>query len=124
MDFNPATQTGSILRQWKTAFEERNVEALVALYSAEAFLFGGKPTLAAGVDGIRAYFEALPTVPLLVNLEEQSVQLLAPTVISTGGFVAFRRVNGPAARYRLTLTLVLSGTSWKIASHHASPLPA
>jgi ketosteroid isomerase-like protein len=118
------TPVSALLGGWKRAFEERNVEGLVALYADECFLFGGKPPLFAGLDDIRAYFDGLPAARLLVEFEEQSIWQVAATVIATAGFVAFRRVDGPISRYRITLTLVLADGAWKIVSHHASPVPA
>ncbi|HVZ45820.1 MAG TPA: nuclear transport factor 2 family protein [Ramlibacter sp.] len=124
MDNTPVPAAVSqLLQQWKLAFEARDVDRLAALYTQDAFLFGGKPALSAGRRAIRDYFDSLPAVVLRADFEQQCSGVLAASVISTAGFLSFRREGGLPSRYRLTLALVRIAGEWKIASHHASPCP-
>ena len=122
----PADIVSALQKRWILAFDLRDVEGLVALYSEESCLFGGKPDLSLNRPGIRNYFNALPPVRLRAEFGEQTVVRLAPTVIVSAGFMTFERLDAdpPAAPtpFRITLTVVDTGSDWKIASHHASPV--
>jgi uncharacterized protein (TIGR02246 family) len=122
----PADIVTALQQRWIAAFNQRDVEGLVALYSDESCLFGGKPDLSINRSGIRTYFNALPPVRLRAEFGEQSVVRLAPTVIMSAGFMTFQRLDtDPPATptpFRITLTVVDTGAAWKIASHHASPV--
>lgn len=126
MTDSPANIVSALQQRWTVAFNQRDFEGLVALYADESSLFGGKPELSINPAGVRAYFSALPTVQIQAAFGEQTAVRLAPTVVTSAGFVTFARVDGetPAALYRITFTLVDVGGEWKIASHHASPSPA
>jgi uncharacterized protein (TIGR02246 family) len=116
----------ALQQRWIAAFNRRDVEGLVVLYSEESCLFGGKPDLSINRSGIRTYFNALPPVRLRAEFGEQTVVRLAPTVIMSAGFMTFQRLDTdpPAAPtpFRIMLTVVDTGAAWKIASHHASPV--
>jgi hypothetical protein len=118
----PADIVSALQQRWIVAFNQRDVEGLVALYSEESCLFGGKPDLSLNRSGIRTYFNALPPVRLRAEFGEQTVVRLAPTVIMSAGFMTFERLDTdpPAAPtpFRITLT----GGDWQIAGHHASPV--
>ena len=105
------------------AFGERDVEGLVDLYAEECFLFGSKPALSSGRSGVRAYFGALPDEFRGAEFGAQSARKLGPTVIVSAGFVAFSIVDAASLAYRISLTFVQADGDWKIASHHASPVP-
>ena len=126
MTDTPADIVSALQQRWISAFNQRDVEGLVALYSEESCLFGGKPDLSINRSGIRTYFNALPPVRLRAEFGEQSVVRLAPTVIMSAGFMTFQRLDtDPPATptpFRITLTVVDTGATWKIASHHASPV--
>jgi uncharacterized protein (TIGR02246 family) len=113
----------SLLQRWQAAFNARDIGALVALYSEDACLFGGKPTLSVGRSAVHAYFSALPPVRLQAEFGEQTIVQLAPGVITSAGFITFARMTDPPSGpvpFRITLTIVDSGGTWRIASHHAS----
>jgi hypothetical protein len=122
----PADIVTALQQRWIAAFNQRDVEGLVALYSDESCLFGGKPDLSINRSGIRTYFNALPPVRLRAEFGEQTVVRLAPTVIMSAGFMTFQRLDTdpPAAPtpFGTTLTVVDTGAARKIASRHASPV--
>ena len=113
--------------QWVRSFNARDIEGLVSLYSREACLFGGKPELSFALSGVCAYFSALPPFGLRAEFGENTVVKLSATVINSAGFVTFARAEPTSSeipvRYRLTLTLLEEDGIWKIACHHASPVP-
>jgi uncharacterized protein (TIGR02246 family) len=116
----------ALQQRWIAAFNQRDVEGMVALYSEQSCLFGGKPDLSIDRPGIRNYFNALPPVRLRAEFGEQTVVRLAPTVIMSAGFMTFERLDTdpPAVPtpFRIMLTVVDTGVGWKIAGHHASPV--
>ena len=128
MTDSPANIVSALQQRWTAAFNQRDIEGLVALYADESSLFGGKPELSVNPAGVRAYFSALPAAQVQAEFGEQTAVRLAPTVVTSAGFVTFTLVDGDAPSapmfYRITFTLVDAGGEWKIASHHASPSPA
>jgi hypothetical protein len=96
----PADIVTALQQRWIAAFNQRDLEGLVALYSDESCLFGGKPDLSINRSGIRTYFNALPPVRLRADTDPPA----APTPFGT------------------TLTVVDTGAARKIASRHASPV--
>jgi uncharacterized protein (TIGR02246 family) len=113
----------SLQQRWQAAFNARDIAAIVALYSEDACLFGGKPDLSVGRPAIQAYFNALPPVRLQAEFGEQTIVQLTPSVIMSAGFITFARITDPPTKpvpFRITLTIVDIGGAWQIASHHAS----
>ena len=128
MHNSAATDIVSQVEQnWVRCFGKRDIEGLSQLYSREACLFGGKPELFRTRDGVRSYFSALPTAPLRAEFGERTVLQLSPTVISSAGFMKFCILDAEPSQathpYRITLILVEEDGDWKIAGHHASPVP-
>jgi ketosteroid isomerase-like protein len=94
----PADIVSALQKRWISAFNQRDVEGLVALYSEESCLFGGKPDLSINRPGIRKYFIALPPGHLRAEFGEQTAVRLAPTVIMSAGFMTFAWVKSGSAR--------------------------
>jgi uncharacterized protein (TIGR02246 family) len=121
----PADDVAAVEAKWSSAFAKWDLDALAALYTKDALLFGTAPDLYAGQTGVKEYFAKLPTgVFKAATFSDQHVVRLSSGVITTAGFVTFtREVNGQTSQlpFRISLTLVRQGNAWKIASHHASP---
>lgn len=109
--------------QWADAFNRCDWGALESLYHPEAQLFGGRPSLSEGRLGVRAYFDLVKPGARVVFDESTSTVPHGPDLIVAAGIVDFRREDRPRP-HRLTWTLVRTAGGWRIASHHASPLPA
>lgn len=123
MSETPIEIVAALQRRWMKAFGERDFEALVDLYAEDCFLFGGKPALSSGRAAVRAYFAGLPDEVLHAEFGAQSVRILGSTVIVSAGFVDFSIVDAAPLAYRISLTIAQANGDWKIASHHASPVP-
>ena len=123
----PADIVSELQREWSLLFDQRDIEGLVSLYSRESCLSGGKPDLYFAPSGISTYFSALPPSSLRAQFGESTVVRLSATVINSAGFVTFSRAEPTPSdvlmHYRITLTLVEEDGVWKIACHHASPVP-
>jgi uncharacterized protein (TIGR02246 family) len=113
----------SLQRKWSAALRAGDVPALVALYTADAQLFGNKPDLFTGHSGVRRYFEALPPgTRLCAAFGVRNVSQPAQDVIVSAGYVSFSRegVADSALAFRITFVLARREGEWRIASHHAS----
>lgn len=88
-------------------------------------MYGTQPKLFVGRQGVRQYFEGLPTgVFKSAAFSDQQAVPVAPDVIASAGNVTFTRVvNGQTSELplRITLVLVSRDGAWRIASHHAAP---
>ena len=107
------------LRRWTAAFDRADWSALTSLYTADAHLFGSKPTLYAGSDGVHEYFSQLAPGASVV-FEPPQVAQPGDAVITLATTAKFRRAGEPRP-YRMSWTLLEANGVWRIASHHASP---
>ncbi len=107
------------LRRWTAAFDRADWSALTSLYTADAHLFGSKPTLYAGSDGVHEYFSQLAPGASVV-FEPPQVAQPGDAVITLATTANFRRAGEPRP-YRMSWTLLEANGVWRIASHHASP---
>ena len=119
----PADETiAATLAKWADAFAKIDVDSIAALYSKDALFFGSTPPLYRGVDGVRAYFKALPLKTAKVEFSDVTVVPVGTDVINVAAIASFTLNDAPAPRVlRLTWVLVREGDVWKIISHHASP---
>jgi ketosteroid isomerase-like protein len=123
----PADIVSDLQLKWTLFFNQRDIDGLASLYSRESCLFGGKPDLYVAVSGIHSYFSALPPFGLRAEFGDSTVVKLSTTVINSAGFVTFGKAQPAPSdapmRYRITLALIEEDGAWKIACHHASPVP-
>lgn len=110
----------SLRMQWIDAFNSRDLDRHVRLYTEDAMLFGSDPVLYRGHEGVRTYFGALGPGACVRNYPEPAVVSLLDDVALTAGFVDFAE-GGRLLPYRLTWTLVRRQGNWRIAQHHGSP---
>lgn len=111
------------LTKWADAFAKLDGDAIAALYAKDALFFGSAPPLYKGVDGVKAYFKALPPVSAAkVEFSDLTVAPVGSDVINLAATASFTINNAPTPRVlRLTQVFVREGGTWKILSHHASP---
>lgn len=110
----------SLLSQWIAAFNSRDLDQHMALYKADATLFGAVDALQIGRDAIRAYFAKRPPGVHVKAYPMPRVALLSDTLAVTAGHVEFANGDAPMP-YRMTWVLVKDGDDWRIAQHHGSP---
>ena len=110
--------------RWAELFAAQDGAGLASLYTDTALFYGSTPALRRGPVEIAAYYEALKGLsnPSVV-FTDAVLNAVAPGVIDLACMAAFS-FGGPPSRGRFTWTLVGHDGGWRIACHHASPLPA
>jgi hypothetical protein len=106
-----------------------DVERVVALYDAEAVLWGTQsPTFRDTPTARREYFDVLRTVPPSYKavLGEQRIRIYGDIAINTGTYTFSvvrdgEEVPRPA---RFSFVYRNSGGRWLIVDHHSSAVPA
>lgn len=116
-------EAAALLDRWSQLFASRDAEALAALYTDTALFLGGTPEIRRGRTGVAEYFQSLKVLEApQVTFTDVAMQPLAAGVIDMA-FVATFSFGGAAIPGRITWTLVDDGGDWRIACHHASPMP-
>ena len=127
---DPAKEALAVVERWATAFDQSDVDAIVALYAPDALFFGtGSKALVTTPAGIRSYFETglNRDKPRGAQLLEHSVQVISPDVVVITGK---DRVSGTRdgevyhAEGRVSFVLQRRAGAWLIAHFHRSALPA
>src|SRR4051794_21784046 len=108
-----------VLERWKGAFDSHQADVMADLFTPDALFQGFGPAVTAGRDAVRAYYEAVPAD------RSAHFTLLHTFTIgeeAAGGFadVTFRDPAGWEAEVHLSLTLQLSGDTWRIRQYHVS----
>lgn len=114
---------------WAAAYNSRNPENVLALYSPEAVFWGTvSPTLRDTPDEVRDYFKGMPDRPdARVVIGEQRVRVFGDVAINTG-FYTFSDVrDGEASTFPARFSFVYKMQDdgrWMIMDHHSSAVPA
>lgn len=112
------------LDAWAAAFALQDPEAMVARYADRCLHFGGRARLYVGSEGVREYFGTLaPRRSRSVSFDDVKAERLGDSVVHLAAVARFV-MDSPIAPMRLTQTLVREAGDWKVASHHASAMPA
>lgn len=118
-----------VLAGWNRAAQTWNVDGLVAMYTEDALMFGGRPGLSVGLAGMRTYFGSYvgQLASTHLDLVDQYIVALAPDIYLTQGFGVFKfqlaSGENTGTTMRTTLVLVRRGGRWKIQQHHFSTIP-
>ena len=119
----------TIEKEWNLAAHEWSADKLAALYTKNAVLFGGRPNLSQGQDGVRAYYNSYVGILKSATLElvdQHIVELASDTYLAQGyGNFHFWLSGGKEsdARMRTTLVLIRHDNRWRILGHHFSTIP-
>lgn len=108
-----------VLERWKAAFDGHQVDAMAGLFTSDALFQGFGPTVTAGREVVRAYYEEVP------DNRSADVRLLHTYTIgaeTAGGFadVTFRDPTGWEAPVHLSLVLQFGDGIWRIRQYHVS----
>ncbi|GAA0411187.1 hypothetical protein GCM10009530_74630 [Microbispora corallina] len=108
-----------VLNSWKAAFDGHRTDAMADLFTTDALFQGFGPTVTAGRDAVRAYYEAVP------DDRTADVTVLHTYTIGdqvAGGFadVTFRDPAGWEAAVHLSLVLRRDEGAWRIRQYHVS----
>ena len=107
-------------QRWIEVFNSHDLDAHVALYTADAMMFGAIPELVIGRDAIKTYFGGRGPKVHVANYPFPHVVMLRDDVAATAAHVDFADGDTPMP-YRLTWMLVKQDGNWRIAQHHGSP---
>lgn len=110
----------SLLAQWIEAFNSRDLDRHMALYTEDATLFGAVDALQVGREAIRSYFEKRGPDVRVAAYPMPRVAELGSDQAVTAGHVEFEDGASPMP-YRMTWALVRKDGNWRIAQHHGSP---
>jgi ketosteroid isomerase-like protein len=110
------------LQKWSDAFAKKDWDSMTSLYSKDALFYGSTPPLYRGLDGVKAYFNALPPmVGATVAFKDMAVVPIGSDLINIAGIATFTVPGAPAPFvFRITQSYVNEGGTWKIVSHHVS----
>jgi ketosteroid isomerase-like protein len=113
-------EVDEVTAAWRTHFNAKNWDALVALYDADALFYGSTPELFRGPSAIAGYFYHLPDSIRAERYDTPAWAAVTQDVVVTAGPVRFF-VGDKALDFRMTWTLVRRADGWRIAAHHACP---
>lgn len=118
----PALLAQALLEAWARAFALNDPAAMPPLYREDAAMYGSRPELFCGRDGVASYFGSLaPRRIRRVRFEQVQASRPLPDVLAVAA-VAFFEVDelAPIAM-RFTQTWLQDARGWRVLSHHASP---
>ncbi len=129
MTGGPTERLHDMASAWSVAASAWDVEALTALYAADAMLFGGREGHAVGHAELRAYFESYRGTILsacLVLGEQKLIETGGSSLLAQGfGMFDFILNTGPTRqRMRTTWALDWASGATLIRAHHFSPEPS
>jgi uncharacterized protein (TIGR02246 family) len=123
----PKEDVAAATQAWADAFTGHDLERILALYDAEAVLWGTvSPTLRDNPAAIRDYFKGLPGRPQAkVVLGEYRVRVYGDTAINTGyyTFSDVRDGQPVTVQARFTFAYRQRDGRWMIVDHHSSRVP-
>jgi len=108
---------------WAMAYNRGDWDSLTALFSSDAQLLGGRPGIYEGNEGVRKYFHTLHPGGFAKFVGPTVATEVTDGVILAATHIDFTR-NGLTRPHRLSWLLVRGANGWRIAGHHASPIPS
>ncbi|GAC1340411.1 MAG: hypothetical protein NVSMB18_10400 [Acetobacteraceae bacterium] len=112
---------------WTQAFAVRDLTALTGLYAPECQFWGSTAALYLSRDGVKEYFTTLPPSYKRSVFSRPDVLAIGPAAFCASGEVVFVRESDGRSEdlpFRMTQIFVRQAGDWKIALHHASPVPS
>ena len=124
----PKEDVAAATQAWTEAFNSRDPARVLALYDAEAVLWGTvSPTLRDNPEAIRDYFKNMPNQPQgRVELGEQRVRVYGDTAINSGLYTFSNVRDGQPVTTpaRFSFTYRHKEGRWMIVDHHSSAVPS
>jgi uncharacterized protein (TIGR02246 family) len=113
--------------KWVDAFNRKSTRDIVALYAADAVLFGtSSPLLRDRPQLVQEYFSTLPSLgDAAITVGEHRVQVFGSLAINSGFYTRSATQNGTTVSNPARFTFVYEkrGGEWLIVNHHSSALP-
>ncbi len=125
----PKEDALAVLDQWSNAFAASDVDAIVALYSADALFMGtGSKAVVTEPAAIRKYFEdaILTRRPRAAPISSSEVMVLSDNAVLVAGLndsmgvLDGKPFSNPG---RVTFVVAKRGSEWKIVHFHRSAMP-
>jgi uncharacterized protein (TIGR02246 family) len=119
-----------VVHAWNQAGRTWDCDALAAVYTEDALLFGGRPGHSVGREAIQHYFATYSGIIFTATMQMSGTELrvLGKDAVLVQGMVHFEFTLKDSEKTQSTLraTLVLRRETgcWLIADHHFSPTPA
>jgi uncharacterized protein (TIGR02246 family) len=125
----PKEDVAAATQAWVDAMNSHDPERVVALYDADAVLWGTvSPTIRDTPASIRDYFKGLPTMPPEFRgvIGEQRVRIYGDTAINSGTytFTSVRDGKPTTTAARFSFVYRNQNGRWMIVDHHSSAVPA
>lgn len=114
---------------WIDGMTRHNIDAVVALYDADAVLWGTRsPTIRDNPVAVREYFNILRTVPPSYKavLGEEHIRVYGDIAINTGSYTFSEVRDGKEVVRPARFSFVFRNRNghWLIVDHHSSAVPA
>jgi uncharacterized protein (TIGR02246 family) len=125
----PKEDALEVLDQWSKAFAASDVDAIVALYSADALFIGtGSKAVVSEPAAIRKYFEEaiLTRRPRAAPISSSEFMVLSDNAVliaalnDSMGVLEGKPFSNPG---RVTFVIAKRGLEWKIVHFHRSAMP-
>lgn len=125
----PKDDVGAATQAWIDGMNSHNAERVVALYDAEAVLWGTRSSsLRDAAAAVQDYFKVLQTVPssYKVTLGEQRIRIYGDIAINTGTYTFSEDRDGKPVTRPARFSFVYRNRDgrWLIVDHHSSAVPA
>jgi uncharacterized protein (TIGR02246 family) len=125
----PKEDVGAATQAWIDGMNSHNAERVVALYDAEAVLWGTRSSSLRDTPAtVRDYFKVLQTVPssYKVALGEQRIRIYGDIAINTGTYTFSEDRDGKPVTRPARFSFVYRNRDgrWLIVDHHSSAVPA
>ena len=125
----PKEDVGAATQAWIDGMNSHNAERVVALYDAEAVLWGTRSSALRDTPAtVRDYFKILQTVPssYKVVLGEQRIRIYGDIAINTGTYAFSEDRDGKPITRPARFSFVYRNRDgrWLIVDHHSSAVPA
>jgi uncharacterized protein (TIGR02246 family) len=123
----PKEDVAAATQAWVDAFGNRNLDQVVALYDAEAVLWGTvEQKIRDNPAAISDYFKLLSSLTQAkVVVGEQRIRVYGDTAINTGYYTFTLERDGQPRTFpaRFSFTYHKRDGRWMIVDHHSSMLP-
>jgi uncharacterized protein (TIGR02246 family) len=125
----PKEDVSAATQAWVDGMNSHNAERVVALYDAEAVLWGTRSSALRDTPAtVRDYFKILQTVPssYKVVLGEQRIRIYGDIAINTGTYTFSEDRDGKSVSRPSRFSFVYRNRDgrWLIVDHHSSAVPA
>jgi uncharacterized protein (TIGR02246 family) len=125
----PTEDVRSATQAWVDAMNSHDAERVVALYDAEAVLWGTRSFTPRDTPAtVRDYFKVLQSVPpsYKVKLGEQRIRIYGDIAINSGAYTFSEDRDGTSIIRPARFSFVYRNRDgrWFIVDHHSSAVPA